>query len=106
MEGKQPSQTRLNSQSGSYIKHNLSQVLANSESIHSYDIHLREVGAKQPGSLATIAVSGGGTNSQLLSRLKPNTEYSVFIIPHSRQALSRPTSLKIFKTKEDGKIFY
>ena len=42
--------------------------------------------------------------SHVLNHLKPNTEYSVFIVPFTSQAaLSRPSSLKLFQTKEDGK---
>ena len=63
---------------------------------------------REPENLRTITVSGGseGSETHFVSDLEPDTEYSVFIIPHSRQALTRPSSLKIFRTKEDGKIFY
>ena len=53
--------------------------------------------------LNTITISGSGTKSHVLTNLKPNTEYSVFIIPYSDNLLSRPASLRYFKTKTDGK---
>ena len=58
--------------------------------------------------LRIINVPGGkdGSETHFLSNLQANKEYFVFIIPHSRDALNRPSSLKIFRTKEDGKIFY
>ena len=73
------------------------------ETIQSYQIQLEELGSV--GEIAkTITISGGGTKSHVVSQLKPATEYSVFIVPFSSTSLLRPSSLKFFKTKEDGKI--
>ena len=52
----------------------------------------------------TITISEGGSRSLALTDLEPGSEYSVFLVPHSsKSVLLRPTSLRIFKTKEDGK---
>ena len=51
-----------------------------------------------------VTLSGGGTRSHTLSDLRPDTEYSIFLLPYHQQITGNPSNLKTVTTKEDGKL--
>ena len=82
-----------------------SQVLNKSGSIQSYLIQLAKSGAPDEEDQKTVTIPGGEVRSHILTELEPGTEYSVFLLARSsKSVLSRPSSLRLFKTKEDGRI--
>ena len=85
----------------SYENH-ICQVFAKNEFIRGYHIHIQEM-INEAEYLNTITISGGGTRSHVLSHLRPHTRYRIFITPYSNYGLFRPSSLKEFTTKEDGR---
>ena len=50
-----------------------------------------------------VTLSGGGTRSHTLSDLRPDTKYSIFLLPYYEQITGNPSNLKTVTTKEDGK---
>ena len=50
-----------------------------------------------------ITLAGGGTRSHTLSDLRPDTQYSIFILPYNKRVKGTPSNMKRVTTKEDGK---
>ena len=71
--------------------------------VEGYHIHIRDMSSKDPH-FDVVTLSGGGTRSHTLSDLRPNTEYSIFLLPYHQQITGNPSNLKTVTTKEDGKF--
>ena len=73
-----------------------------------YHIEVRDWSASEL-QFDTVDISGGATRSHTLSDLRPNTRYSIFILPHAKQGgltfRGRPSNMKNARTKEDGNYF-
>ena len=71
--------------------------------MEGYHIHIRDMSSKDPH-FDVVTLSGGGTRSHTLSDLRPDTKYSIFLLPYHQQITGNPSNLKTVTTKEDGKI--
>eukprot|EP00095_Tigriopus_kingsejongensis_P003619 maker-scaffold49_size462716-snap-gene-3.30 protein:Tk03619 transcript:maker-scaffold49_size462716-snap-gene-3.30-mRNA-1 annotation:"roundabout 1" len=70
--------------------------------VTGYHIQLRDISdLDSSDSYDVITISGGGTRSHTLTDLRPNTEYSVFMLPYNGRIKGRPTKLVMVTTKED-----
>ncbi|TRY77965.1 hypothetical protein TCAL_12741 [Tigriopus californicus] len=70
--------------------------------VTGYHIQLRDLSElDSDGSYDVITLSGGGTRSHTLTDLRPNTEYSIFMLPYNRRIKGLPTKLIRITTKED-----
>ena len=70
--------------------------------VEGYHIHIRDMSSKDPH-FDVVTLSGGGTRSHTLSDLRPDTKYSIFLLPYYEQITGNPSNLKTVATKEDGK---
>ena len=70
--------------------------------VEGYHIHIRDMSSKDPH-FDVVTLSGGGTRSHTLSDLRPDTKYSIFLLPYYEQITGNPSNLKTVTTKEDGK---
>ena len=84
------------------------QILGDPDQIRGFHIHIQEVPPSPPSTsptatadLNTLTISGGGTKAHIVTHLRPNTAYRVFLIPYSLNGLARPSNLRSFTTKED-----
>ena len=73
--------------------------------VEGYHIHIRDMSSKDPH-FDVVTLSGGGTRSHTLSDLRPDTKYSIFLLPYYEQITGNPSNLKTVTTKEDGKKIY
>ena len=73
--------------------------------VEGYHIHIRDMSSKDPH-FDVVTLSGGGTRSHTLSDLRPDTKYSIFLLPYYEQITGNPSNLKTVTTKEDGKKKY
>ena len=71
--------------------------------MEGYHIHIRDMSSKDPH-FDVVTLSGGGTRSHTLSDLRPDTKYSIFLLPYHQQITGNPSNLKTVTTKEDGKL--
>ena len=69
--------------------------------VEGYHIHIRDMSSKDPH-FDVVTLSGGGTRSHTLSDLRPDTKYSIFLLPYYEQITGNPSNLKTVTTKEDG----
>ena len=70
--------------------------------VEGYHINIRDMSSKDPH-FDVVTLSGGGTRSHTLSDLRPDTKYSIFLLPYHQHITGNPSNLKIVSTKEDGK---
>lgn len=70
--------------------------------VTGYHIQLRDLSElDSDGTYDVITLSGGGTRSHTLTDLRPNTQYSIFMLPYNRRIKGLPTKLIRVTTKED-----
>ena len=82
------------------------QLLSGKRLVEGYHIQVRDWSSSDLH-YDVVDISGGATRSHTLSDLRPNTRYSVFILPYSKKHIrGRPSNMKIVKTKEDGKCWW
>ena len=90
----------------------LFQLLSGKRLVDGYHIEVRDWSWSSSQDLVqfdAVDISGGATRSHTLSDLRPNTRYSIFILPHSttQEGLvirGRPSNMKTVRTKEDGEL--
>ena len=70
--------------------------------MEGYHINIRDMSSNDPH-FDVVTLSGGGTRSHTLSDLRPDTKYSIFLLPYYQHITGNPSNLKIVSTKEDGK---
>lgn len=74
--------------------------------VTGYHIQLRDLSElDSDGTYDVITLSGGGTRSHTLTDLRPNTQYSIFMLPYNRRIKGLPTKLIRVTTKEDGESY-
>ena len=67
--------------------------------IEGYHIQIRDLSGP---SYDVITVVGGGTRTHTLSDLRPDTSYSIFVLPFNKRIKGMPSNMKTVTTKEDG----
>jgi len=81
------------------------QVLSSRSLVEGYHIHIRDMSAREVH-YDVVTLAGGNTRSHTLSDLRPNTKYSIFIVPYHNVIKGRPSNMRFVTTKEDGKFLF
>lgn len=68
--------------------------------VTGFHIQIRDMTARD-NHYDVVTISGGGTRSHTLSDLRPNTKYSIFLVPYNGDVTGRPSNMKTVTTKED-----